>query len=113
MALGARGGEDVREGVPDRDPTAPTRVQRPRRVRRDELEVDPLTLELAAATPVVAALHHDPQHVMEPAGGDREVEETPGDLDAGEVRWAGLEQRGLEALRGLDGGHAGGVSHLE
>ncbi len=111
--LGTLGGEDVREGVTHRDPTASARVERPGRVRGDELEVDPLPGQVTAATPLVAEPDDGAQDLVEPAGRDREVEEPAGDVHGGEVRHVGCEQRGSEPLGRLDRRDPGGLGHPE
>ena len=85
--LGSLRGEEVRERVADRHPTRAAGVDRPGRVQRDELEIDPISRE-RPAVPVSLALRHDPaQDLVEPRGREIEVDEAgPGDLGALEVR---------------------------
>ena len=76
MHLGALGGEQVGDGVTDRDPPPAAGVQRAGRVGRHELEVDAPAGEGVRGPVAVALLHHLAQDVREPRRGEEEVEEA-------------------------------------
>ena len=114
--------EQVRDGVTDRHPTRAPRMDGPRRVERDELEVDPAPVQRVVPTVGVSRRYHFAKHVMEPGRRQEEIEEPrPGDLDVVEVRrrrrfHGGLDavgdlaRRQLRRLRHLQGDGAGPVS---
>ena len=74
---GALRGEEVGDRVADRDPATPARVQRPGRVGRHELEVDPRPCERRRRSRNRSPRRdHRPQHVGEPRRREEEVEEA-------------------------------------
>ena len=82
--LGARGLQDPRERVAHHRPAGVPEVQRPGRVGRDELDVDPLPAQGVVVAVAVAGGDDVGRHLALGAGCDGDVEEArPGDLDVG------------------------------
>ena len=90
--------EHPRQRVPDRRPPGVPEVQRPRRVRGDELDVDPLAVE-QVRPPVLAPRRHDVRRDLALGSGlDRDVQEPrPGHLDVRDA--LGVLQLGRELGR--------------